>query len=450
VRRILHLDMDAFYASVEQRDDPSLRGKPVAVGGRVGERGVVAAASYEARAFGVRSAMSMSAALRNCPQLVVVRPDMAKYKRVSTQVFELFRAVTPLVEPLSMDEAYLDVTENSWQEPLGVTVARRLKQQVREVTGLTVSAGVAPNKFLAKIASGWKKPDGLTVIAPERVEDFLQKLPVDALWVVGPKTAARLRAAGIERLVDVRAQDEAALTALVGSMAGWLRTLAHGIDERRVEPHRVSKSSGSERTYTEDLTDLGTIQSEVAKMAEAAARWLGKRETVARTVTLKLRYNDFRTITRSHSAPATNDVASIIDRAVRLVDKTDAGVTPVRLLGVSGGRSPRCSRCGRRRGSRPGTRPEARGRRGSRRRPAPAHAGRRDPSPDCACGLRGPPGGRRQDRARSRLGTPAFDPEPPATSRCRRARRTRPRSTGRRGCDPGARSWPRIPAIRRA
>src|SRR5689334_4899501 len=335
MRRILHLDMDAFYASVEQRDDPSLRGKPVAVGGRVGERGVVAAASYEARAFGVRSAMSMSAALRNCPQLVVVRPDMAKYKRVSTQVFELFRAVTPLVEPLSMDEAYLDVTENSWQEPLGVTVAKRLKQQVREVTGLTVSAGVAPNKFLAKIASGWKKPDGLTVIAPERVEDFLQKLPVDALWGVGPKTAARLRAAGIERLVDVRAQDEAALTALVGSMAGWLRHLANGVDERRVEPHRVSKSSGSERTYTEDLTDLGTIQAEVAKMAEAAARWLAKRETLARTVTLKLRYKDFRTITRSHSAPATNDVGAIIDRAVRLVDKTDAGATPVRLLGVS-------------------------------------------------------------------------------------------------------------------
>ena len=327
--------MDAFYASVEQRDDPSLRGKPVAVGGRVGERGVVAAASYEARAFGVRSAMSMSAALRNCPHLVVVRPDMSKYQRVSRTVFELFRAVTPLVEPLSMDEAYLDVTENAWNEPLGVNVARRLKQQVRDVTQLTISAGVAPNKFLAKIASGWKKPDGLTVIAPERIEDFLQKLPVDALWGVGPKTASRLRAAGIERLVDVRARDEAELSALVGSMAGWLRALAHGIDERAVSPHRVAKSSGSERTYTEDLTDLGTIQSEVAKMAEGAARWLEKRETLARTVTLKVRYDDFRTITRAHSAPATRDAGEIIDRAVRLVDKTDAGRTPVRLIGVS-------------------------------------------------------------------------------------------------------------------
>jgi DNA polymerase IV len=335
LRRILHLDMDAFYASVEQRDDPSLRGKPVVVGGRVGERGVVAAASYEARAFGVRSAMPMSTALRNCPHLVVVRPDMSKYKRVSTTVFELFRAVTPLVEPLSMDEAYLDVTENAWHEPLGVNVARRLKQQVREATQLTISAGVAPNKFLAKIASGWKKPDGLTVIAPERMEEFLQKLPVDALWGVGPKTAARLRRAGIERLVDVRAQDDAALTALVGSMAGWLRALANGVDERRVEPHRETKSSGSECTYTEDLTDLGTIQSEVAKMAGSAVRWLEKRETLARTVTLKMRYKDFRTITRSHSAEATRDAGAIIDRAVRLVDKTDAGRTPVRLIGVS-------------------------------------------------------------------------------------------------------------------
>jgi len=214
-------------------------------------------------------------------------------------------------------------------------VARRLKQQVREATQLTISAGVAPNKFLAKIASGWKKPDGLTVIAPERMEDFLQKLPVDALWGVGPKTAARLRAAGIERLVDVRTQDEAALSALVGSMAGWLRALANGVDERRVEPHRVTKSSGSERTYTKDLTDLGTVQSEVAKMAEGAARWLEKRETLARTVTLKMRYKDFRTITRAHSDAPTRDAASIIDRAVRLVDKTDAGRTPVRLIGVS-------------------------------------------------------------------------------------------------------------------
>jgi len=204
VRRILHVDMDAFYASVEQRDRPELRGKPVAVGGDPNKRGVVAAASYEARVFGVRSAIPMARAVRLCPNLIVVRADFHKYRDASRQVFEIFRSVTPLVEPLSLDEAYLDVTENAWGELLGKAVAQRLKTAIREKTGLTASAGVAPNKFLAKIASAWKKPDGLTVIAPERVEHFLQKLPVDALWGVGPVTAARLRERGIERLVDVR------------------------------------------------------------------------------------------------------------------------------------------------------------------------------------------------------------------------------------------------------
>src|ERR671926_499012 len=173
--------MDAFYASVEQRDDPALRGKPVAVGGAPDKRGVVAAASYEARQYGVRSAIPMARAVRLCPDLVIVHPDFTKYRTVSKQVFDLFRSVTPLVEPLSLDEAYLDVTENAWGETLGMNVARRLKAEIREATGLTASAGVAPNKFLAKIASGWQKPDGLTVISPERVEAFLQKLPVDAL-----------------------------------------------------------------------------------------------------------------------------------------------------------------------------------------------------------------------------------------------------------------------------
>src|SRR5512134_1290795 len=230
--------MDAFYASVEQRDDPTLRGKPVAVGGSPTERGVVAAASYEARAFGVRSAIPMARAVRLCPSLVIVRPDFARYRAASQAVFELFRTVTPLVEPLSFDETYLDVTENTWGEGLGRVVAQRLKAQIPETTGLTASAGVAPNKFLAKIASAWKKPDGLTVIPPERVEHFLQQLPVDALWGVGPVTAARLRERGIERLVDVRTADEAALRDAVGSQTEWLRQLAEGIDDRPVVPNR--------------------------------------------------------------------------------------------------------------------------------------------------------------------------------------------------------------------
>src|SRR5437763_16359403 len=281
IRRILHIDMDAFYASVEQRDDPTLRGKPVVVGGQPDRRGVVAAASYEARAFGVHSAMSMARAARLCPCLVIVPPDFARYKAASNAVFSIFREVTPLVEPLSLDEAYLDVTENAWGEPLGMTVARRLKDRIRADTGLTASAGVAPNKFLAKIASGWKKPDGLTVIAPDRMESFLQQLPVDALWGVGPVTADKLRAKGIERLVDVRAADVQLLRDTVGSLADWLRQLASGVDERPVVPNREAKSSGSENTYPEDLTDLETIRAEVAEMARHAIAWLVRRPLLA-------------------------------------------------------------------------------------------------------------------------------------------------------------------------
>jgi DNA polymerase IV len=327
--------MDAFYASVEQRDNPSLRGKPLAVGGQPDRRGVVAAASYEARAFGVHSAMSMAKAVRLCPSLVIVRPDFARYKAASNAVFSIFREVTPLVEPLSLDEAYLDVTENSWGETLGTAVAQRLKARIRTDTGLTASAGVAPNKFLAKIASGWKKPDGLTVISPERVEPFLQRLPVDALWGVGPVTAGKLRAKGIDRLVDVRTADLQLLRDTVGSLADWLRQLANGVDDRPVVPNRDVKSSGSENTYPEDLIDLDTIRAEVAEMAGQAIAWLARKQLLARTVTLKVRYGDFTTITRSHTAPPTRDEADLAARAVRLLDKTEAGTRSVRLLGVS-------------------------------------------------------------------------------------------------------------------
>ncbi len=335
MRKILHIDMDAFYASVEQRDNPTLRGKPVAVGGDPSTRGVVAAASYEARTFGVRSAIPMSRAVRLCPSLVIVRPDFQKYRAVSQQVFALYREVTPLVEPLSLDEAYLDVTENSWGEPLGVNVAKRLKTAIQDTTRLTASAGVAPNKFLAKIASGWKKPDGLTVVAPERVEMFLKSLPVDALWGVGPVTAAKLRAHGIEKLTDVRARSQADLEAVVGSLARWLLDLAHGRDDRQVEPNRPSKSASSERTYANDLTGMREIRQEIDQMARDVAGWLQKRAITARTVTIKVRYDDFTTVTRSHSTPQmTDDAESMAARALALLSKTEAGGRPVRLLGV--------------------------------------------------------------------------------------------------------------------
>ena len=327
--------MDAFYASVEQRDNPSLKGKPVAVGGSPAGRGVVAAASYEARAFGVHSAMSMARAVRLCPSLVIVRPDFHKYKTASNAVFSIFREVTSLVEPLSLDEAYLDVTENAWGETLATNVAKRVKARIFEDTRLTASAGVAPNKFLAKVASGWKKPDGLTVIHPDRVEPFLQQLPVDALWGVGPVTAKKLRARGIDRLVDVRTTDERLLREAVGSMADWLRQLSNGIDDRPVVPHREAKSSGSENTYPEDLTDLTVIRQEIAEMASRAVGWLARKNLMARTVTIKVRYSDFTTVTRSHTAAPTREEAAIMSRAVALLEKTDAGTRPVRLLGAS-------------------------------------------------------------------------------------------------------------------
>ena len=327
--------MDAFYASVEQRDDPSLAGRPVAVGGQPNRRGVVAAASYEARVFGVRSAMSMAKAIRLCPSLVIVPPDFTRYKAVSSAVFAMYREVTPLVEPLSLDEAYLDVTDNLWGEPSATRVAARLKARIHQDTRLTASAGVAPNKFLAKIASGWKKPDGLTVISPDRVEPFLQKLQVDALWGVGPVTARKLRARGIERLVDVRAASPEVLRDAVGGLADWLRQLSEGIDTRPVTPDREVKSSGSENTYAQDVADLAAIRTDIARMAADSAAWLRRKALLARTVTIKVRYDDFTTITRSHTAPPTRDEAAIVERAVRLLERTEAGTRPVRLLGVS-------------------------------------------------------------------------------------------------------------------
>jgi DNA polymerase-4 len=247
----------------------------------------------------------------------------------------MLRACTPLVEPLSLDEAYLDVTENAWGEAYGSTVARRLKARIREQTGLTASAGVAPNKFLAKIASGYRKPDGLTVISPQRVEAFLQELPVEALWGVGPVTARKLHQAGILKLTDVRTADMEVLRATVGSLADWLRQLSHGDDPRPVEPNRESKSSSTENTYAEDLVDLERIRAELDRMARENAEWLARRQLAARNVTIKVRYADFSTVTRGHTlSMPTADADVIASWAKDLLARTEAGQRPVRLLGV--------------------------------------------------------------------------------------------------------------------
>ena len=335
MRRIVHLDMDAFYASVEQRDQPGLRGRPVAVGGSPEGRGVVAAASYEARAFGVRSAMPMARAVRLCPALVIVPPHFDLYKKVSAEVMAILRSCTDLVEPLSLDEAYLDVTENRWGMGYGSLVAKELKRRIREATACTASAGVAPNKFLAKIASGWRKPDGITVISPERVELFLQQLPVDALWGVGPVTAAKLRNAGIEKLTDIRSADPDLLRKTVGSLADWLRRLSYGDDPRPVVPDRAAKSASSETTYAEDLEDIEAIRQEVGRLARETAEWLERKRLAGRTVTIKVRYADFTTVTRSHTlSRPTADADVISSWATELLHRTQAGRRPVRLLGA--------------------------------------------------------------------------------------------------------------------
>ncbi|HYT48171.1 MAG TPA: DNA polymerase IV, partial [Burkholderiales bacterium] len=311
-----------------------LRGKPVIVGWP-GERSVVCAASYEARKFGIHSAMPATRARRLCPEAEFIHPNFDKYRTVSRQIRDVFERHTPLVEPLSLDEAYLDVTENLWGEPLAQTIAVRIKRNIFENLGLTASAGVAPNKFLAKIASGWEKPDGLTVIAPERVEKFLQQLPVEALWGVGPVTAKKLRAIGIERLVEIRAVDRNLLAKTVGSLADWLVTLSHGEDPRQVKPDRESKSVSCETTYAEDLTDLGEMNQEIARLARELAAELESKGIGARTVTIKVRYADFTTVTRSHTEDFfTCSKAEFVNRAQMLLERTDAAQRPIRLLGV--------------------------------------------------------------------------------------------------------------------
>jgi DNA polymerase-4 len=266
---------------------------------------------------------------------MIVRPDFSKYKAVSEEVMAILRSCTDLVEPLSLDEAYLDVTQNRWGMAYASLVAKELKRRIYEQTRCTASAGVAPNKFLAKIASGWRKPDGLTVISPERIEEFLQALPVEALWGVGPVTAAKLRNLGIERVVDVRDFDFEKLHSEVGSLADWLRRLSYGDDPRPVVAHRAAKSASSETTYAQDLEDLDAIKAELARLARETAEWLEKKHLAGRTVTIKVRYADFTTVTRSHTlSRPTSDADVISSWATELLYRTQAGRRPVRLLGA--------------------------------------------------------------------------------------------------------------------
>jgi DNA polymerase IV len=302
MRKILHIDMDAFYASVEQRDDPSLRGRPVVVAWR-GERSVVCAASYEARTFGVRSAMPAMRAERLCPDAVFVPPDFVRYKAVSRQVRGIFARHTDLIEPLSLDEAYLDVTVPKGGQATATEVAQAIRAQIREETQLTASAGVAPNKFLAKIASDWRKPDGLFVIRPHQVFDFLTPLPVGCIPGVGKVAQQRLEALGVKTVGDLRTLDLAVLHEAFGSFGLRLHERAQGIDERPVEPDQPVQSISSEDTFPRDVL-LDEIEPMIRTLAEKT--WAASRRTerVARTVVLKLKTAQFRILTRSHTPEA--------------------------------------------------------------------------------------------------------------------------------------------------
>jgi DNA polymerase-4 len=335
-RRILHCDMDCFFAAVHMRDDPSLRGKPVLIGGSPEGRGVVAAANYEARRFGVRSATPAVTALRRCPHAVFIRPDFPRYRRESDAIFSILREISPVIQPISIDEAFVDVSDTYEQWGSATAVAQAIRERIREERGLTVSVGVGPNKLVAKIASDFDKPDGLTVVAPGRVGDFLAPMSVRALPGVGPATEKVLARHGIARIVDLRSWDEERLSETFGRYGRRLYRHALGLDDRPVRTHRSRKSLGSERTFAEDLVTLDEMTAEIRRLADQVARNLARRELSFRTVSIKVRYEDFTTVSRARTLARRSEDGSTLGRiALDLLARTDAGKRRVRLLGVS-------------------------------------------------------------------------------------------------------------------
>ena len=335
-RSIFHVDMDAFFASIEQLDNPGLRGKPVLVG-YDGPRGVVAAASYEARAFDCHSAQPMSIARRRCPHAIVVPVRFERYREISQKMFAIFDEFSPLVEPLSVDEAFLDLTGTEKLLGEAGDVARRLKQRVRSELSLTASIGVAPNKFLAKLASDLKKPDGLVVVRPQDIDALLLALPVNKLWGIGPVTAEKLKRAGIYKVADLRKHPAEGLERLFGGDADWFLRLAHGVDDRPVVPDREAKSIGHEQTFGVDVAIPQDVRLVLFEQVEQVARRLRKHGLCTRGVSLKLRYGDFETVTRSMTLENSTDATSELWAATNgLFDKwCAAGFRPIRLIGMS-------------------------------------------------------------------------------------------------------------------
>jgi DNA polymerase-4 len=335
-RKILHVDMDAFYASVEQRDNPGLRGRPIVVGGRPDSRGVVAACSYEARQFGIHSAMPSAQAARLCRDLIFLPPRFSVYREISAGIHDIFRRYTPVIEPLSLDEAYLDVTTNAMAEASGTRVAKSLKADILQQTGLVASAGVSYNKFLAKVASDFDKPDGLCVIPPERAQAFIDELDIKRFYGIGKVTAGRLRGAGIHTGADLRRQSLEQLQVLLGNSAEFFYQLSRGVDERPVSSNRIRKSIGSETTFESNVADLEQMHGELLRLSSEVSQSLQARGLLAGTLTLKARYPDFTTVSRSYTpATALQDAGEIGEIVCALLARTRAREETVRLLGVT-------------------------------------------------------------------------------------------------------------------
>jgi DNA polymerase-4 len=335
-RKIIHVDMDAFYAAVEQRDNPALRGKPVIVGGDPSSRGVVATCSYEARAFGIHSAMSSARAYQLCPHAAFVRPRFDAYRAVSLQIRELFHEYTDIVEPLSLDEAFLDVTENKPGIEYASHVAREILQKIFQRTRLTASAGVSYNKFLAKVASDVKKPAGLTVVTPEQAEEFIAMMPIRRFHGVGRVTEKRMLARGIVNGSDLRQCSLEDLQRWFGKSGQYYYDIARGVDRRAVVPNRVRKSIGKETTMDEDCADKGEMILVLDKLAKKVEALLSARNTSGLTLTLKVKYDDFQNVTRSLTQlePIEN-AETMLSLAEKMLDRTEAGIRPVRLLGLT-------------------------------------------------------------------------------------------------------------------
>lgn len=337
VRKIIHIDMDAFYASVEQRDNPELKGKPIAVGGSPeGRGGVVATCSYEARKFGVRSAMPSKKAMQLCPQIIFIKPRFDVYKEVSRQVRTIFHRYTDLIEPLSLDEAYLDVTEDKQQIGSAIDIAELIRKAIKEELHLTASAGISINKFVAKIASDMRKPDGLTFIGPSKVESFIEALAIEKFYGVGKVTAEKMKAMNIHIGVDLKKLSEKQLVQHFGKVGRFYFRIVRGIDDRPVEPNQETKSIAAEDTFPEDLTTLDEMNKELEKLAPIVYGRLIKHQLKARTITVKIKYHDFKIVTRSKSfTEPMDDLSVIISTAKELLLNTEPDDVRIRLLGIS-------------------------------------------------------------------------------------------------------------------